>query len=199
MGASAGLGALMNDATLQALREGDATAIDAFCREHAATVLGWTIRLGGPALDAEDLAQDVFAVALRRLSTFRGDSKPTTWLYGIARRVIANARRKAALRRFIGLEDHELRDDSPGADDVLEHRRRRRAVQHALERLATKPREAVVLVDLEGRSGAEVATMLGVPIGTVYSRLHHGRRALADALRTEGIVSQPPHLVVVKR
>jgi len=58
---------------LEALRAGEPEALDRFYREHAAQVLAWVIRLGGPGLDAEDVAHEVFLVALRRLPTFRGD------------------------------------------------------------------------------------------------------------------------------
>jgi len=165
-----------------------AAEIERFYREHAGRVLAWTIRLGGPAVDAEDLAQEVFAVALRRLPEFRGDSKASTWLFGITRRIVANARRKAALRRLVGLgELPELPDERPGADEAVDRARRRRHVQLALEKLGTAHREAIALVDLEGLSAVEAADLLGVPVGTIYSRLHLGRRAFAHALQRQGV------------
>jgi RNA polymerase sigma-70 factor (ECF subfamily) len=169
----------------------DAASIEAFYREHAARVLTWTLRLGGPAVDAEDLAQEVFAVALRRLPDFRGDSKPSTWLFGIARKVVANARRKAAVARLVGLGDlPELPDTRPGADEIVDRLRRRRSVQLALEKLRRPHREAIVLVDLEGLSAVDAAELLGIPVGTVYSRLHLGRRAFAHALQRQGVTRE---------
>ncbi|MCP4869750.1 MAG: RNA polymerase sigma factor [Proteobacteria bacterium] len=170
---------------------GDAAAIERFYREHAERVLAWTLRLGGPAVDAEDLTQEVFAIALRRLPDFRGDSKPSTWLFGITRRVVANARRKAAVRRFVGLgELPELPDTAPGADETVDRLRRRRQVQLALEKLGTSHREAIALVDLEGLSAVEAGELLGVPVGTIYSRLHLGRRAFAHALQRQGVTRE---------
>ena len=87
---------------LEALRSGDPGAVDAFYRDYAPRVLGWAIRLGGPDLDPEDAAHEVFETAFKRLSGFRGDSKLSTWLFGVTRRSLANQRRKAALRRGNG-------------------------------------------------------------------------------------------------
>jgi RNA polymerase sigma-70 factor (ECF subfamily) len=64
--------------------------------------------------------------------------------------------------------------------------RRRQLVQVALQRLNARQREVLVLSDLEGRSAPEVAEMTGVPVGTVYSRLHHARKAFAKALHAVG-------------
>lgn len=159
-----------------------------FYKEHAADVLRWVIRLGGPHVQAEDVAQDVFAVALRRLPSFRGDSSERTWLFAITRNVVRNAQRRSALRRFVGLDsipEPVSYEDSPSAQ--LESSRRRKAVQRALSRLKTPQREALVLVDMEGLTAPEAGAMLGVPEGTVSSRLHHGRKAFALALKREGI------------
>lgn len=163
-------------------------AIDALYREHAERVLAWCIRLGGPHVDAEDTAHEVFVVALRRFPSFRGESAQSTWLFAITRNVVANARRRAAIRRFVGLDGApEPRSPRPLADDELSRLRQRRQVQHALERLTDRQREVVVLCDLEERSAPEVAEMLDIPEGTVYSRLHSARRAFALALRAEGL------------
>jgi RNA polymerase sigma-70 factor (ECF subfamily) len=157
-----------------------------FYRDHAGRVLAWAIRLGGAYVDAEDIAHDVFAIAVRRLPEFRGDAEVATWLFAITRRVVANARRRAALRRFVGLDSvPEIAADIPAPDEQLASRRRRRTVQLALEKLSRSQREAVALVDLEGVTAVEAGEILGVPVGTVYSRLHHGRRTLAAALERE--------------
>jgi RNA polymerase sigma-70 factor, ECF subfamily len=157
-------------------------------RDHAADVLRWVIRLGGPDLDVESVAHDVFETALRASGRFRGDSSPRTWLFGLTRRVVANARRRAAFRRFLGLEEvPEPAALADLADEAAIAHQRRRRVQAALDRLSTAQREVVVLADLEGCTAPEVAAMLEIPPGTVYSRLHTARKALRDALRAEGL------------
>lgn len=183
-------GATVDDdaAHIAALIAGEAAAVDRLYREHAGRVLAWVLRLGGPHLDAEDVAHEVFLKALDLLPGFRGEAKLSTWLFGVTRRVVANARRKAVLRRWFGLaEAPEPRDPGLLSDEAVALLRRRRAVQHALERLPTRQREVLVLADLEELPAPEVAELLGVPVGTVYSRLHHARRRFAGALQREGL------------
>jgi RNA polymerase sigma-70 factor (ECF subfamily) len=140
-------------------------------------------------VDPEDIAQEVFAVALKRLDSYQGNSSISTWLFGITRKIVANARRRASLRRMVGLHDPStLPSRAALADEDLERYRLRHKVQTALHRLKKKHREVLVLVDLEGLPASEVATMLHVPVGTVYSRLHHARRAFAVVLKRMGLV-----------
>ncbi len=176
-------------AYLDALRAGEPWAVERLYREHAARVLAWAIRLGGPRIDPEDASQEVFIVALRRVAGFRGDCALSTWLFGITRRVLANARRRAAIRRFVGLEALPAAA-GPSSDEQAARLLRRRRVQRALERLKENQRLVLVLVDLEQRSAPEVAELLGIPAGTVYSRLHHARRAFALALKREGLSAE---------
>jgi RNA polymerase sigma-70 factor (ECF subfamily) len=171
---------------IAAMKAGDSRALDQFYRTHAKTVLAWVLRLGGPSMDAEDAAQEVFVIALRRVHTFRGEARLTTWLFSITRNVVSNRRRKSAIRRFVGLERAEkVSDGSPGTDERIDSHRQRRLVQLALERLPQNQREVIILMDLEERSAPEVGEMLGVPAGTVYSRLHYARKSFAKALQRQ--------------
>lgn len=173
---------------LAALRLGAPAQVDRMYREHARMVLAWVIRLGGPSLEAEDVAQDVFAVAVRRLPSFRGDCAVSTWLFGITRNVVSNARRRARLRQFFRLDDvPEPPDRRALPDERVELLRRRRLVQQALDTLPAHHREVLVLADFEWRTAPEVSEMLGVAVGTVYSRLHHGRKRFAQALQRAGV------------
>lgn len=174
-------------ALVRALQRGEAEAVGELYARHGADVLRWVIRLGGPRLDAEDVAHEVFVVALRTGRRFRGDSSLRTWLFGVTRGVVANARRKAALRRFVGL-DRVAEPRAPfGGEEVQRRLEARRRVQWALEGLSQGQREVVVLCDLEGFSAPEAAALLGIAAGTVYSRLHGARRALRASLEAEGV------------
>lgn len=170
------------------MRAGSPEAIGALYAAHDEDVLRWVIRLGGADLDAEDVAHEVFVVALRTGRSFRGEARLRTWLFGITRRVVANARRRAAFRRFIGLESvAEPVAPGVGAEQQLATRQARRRVQECLDALGRAQREVLVLADLEGYTAPEVAEMLQIPAGTVYSRLHAARRAFAAALTAAGL------------
>jgi RNA polymerase sigma-70 factor (ECF subfamily) len=171
---------------LAALRRGDRDAVDRFYRDHAALVLGWVIRLGGPRLDAEDVAGEVFETACRRLGAFRGEATLSTWLYGITRRVVANARRKVWVKRVLGMDQGPEPSVGPDAERLIH----RREVQACLERLAPDHREVLVLVVLEERPAAEVAEMLRIPVGTVYSRVFHAKRVFAEMLERAGLADE---------
>jgi RNA polymerase sigma-70 factor (ECF subfamily) len=189
---------LGSDIDIAALKRGERGALDAFYRCFARVVLDRVRRLGGPSIDAEDVAHEVFIVAFRRLDTFRDDGSLRAWLFGVTRRVVANARRRAAIRRMVGLEQI-AEPPSPGlsAEDEVGRLWRRQMVLAALDRLSVAHREVLVLVDFEDLSTAEAAETLGVSVGTVYSRLHYGRHGFAAALRKEvsvrtGVVPQGP-------
>lgn len=183
---------------IAALKRGDARSLELFYRRYARLVLDRVRRLGGPNLDAEDVAHDVFIVAFRRLDSFRDDGSLGAWLFGITRRVVANARRRAAIRRMVGIEQiAEPAHPGPSCEDEVGRKWRQRMVLSALDRLTASHREVLVLVDFEDRTTAETAEVLGVSVGTIYSRLHYGRKAFATALRKEvasrtGVVPQGP-------
>jgi RNA polymerase sigma-70 factor, ECF subfamily len=177
-------------ADLDRLRRLEPDAVDRFYRDHAAAVLGWVIRLGGHRIDAEDTAHQVFEIALNRLPSFRGESSLRTWLYGVTRRVVANARRKTALWSWVGLDSWFGADPGPGPEDLLHGHAQRKVVQKALDALPFAQREVVVLVDLEERPAGEVADMLGIPVGTVYSRVHVARKSFAEALKRHGVTRE---------
>ena len=132
--------------------------------------------------DVEDLVQEVFIVVHRKLPEFRGDARITTWLFRIAYRVVGAYVRRERLRRtllfWIGADADEYESSSSPSERHLDDAR---AVRAGLERLSFEKRSALLLFEVEGWSGEEIAKMLGVPIGTVYTRLLHARREFVRA------------------
>ncbi|MBX2802961.1 MAG: sigma-70 family RNA polymerase sigma factor [Myxococcales bacterium] len=148
------------------------------------TVARWCARLGGPKVDPEDAAQDVMATATRRLHSLRDPDHLEPWLFGITRRVLAAHRRRAWLRRWVAAPSGLEPDPGAGPERLAEARQRAAQLQQWLETLPTAQREVVVLCALEERSSPAVAELLGIPVGTVKSRLRLGMarlRALAEA------------------
>ena len=156
---------------------------EALYRAHADFVARFLLRLGARGEDVPDLMQEVFLVAHRRGGFQLGRAKPTTWLAEIAFRVSSDRRRKQRRK----LEDADTETvalaptDAPSPGDRVDARMALARVQQALEALSAEKRVVFVLFELEGESCDAIAQALGIPVGTVYSRLHAARRAFARA------------------
>ncbi len=143
-------------------------------------------RLAGGVLDADDLLQDVFVIAVRRADALSAAQSPTAWLYGVASKVVSGRLRTSRWRRWLGLEAaaEAVSGDSPQLS--LEQREARRSVELGLSKLSGTRREVLVLFELQGLSGAEVAQALNIPVKTVWTRLFYARRDFAIALKEAG-------------
>ena len=167
---------------------GDREAFDALVRRHGTRVVNIARALTGGDNDAEDLAQEVFVRAYRGLKSFRGDSSFTTWLYTVTLNVVRSHRSRRSRWRALWApaldEDTEQKvavktnaDRGPEADLV-----RRNAIDIALAALPDELRTAVTLRDVEGLEYAEIAQVMGIPIGTVESRIFRARKRLRALL-----------------
>lgn len=136
--------------------------------------------LGGMGVlpdELDDALQDVFVVAHRRLPEFRGESKPSTWVAGIAVRVAHDYRRRHSRKPSEPLEPHVEGLVEPGElpDTSLMRAQALSSVQDFLEQLSAPQREVFVLSELEQQSAPEIAQSLQVPLNTIYSRLRLAR------------------------
>lgn len=166
-----------------------------FLEQNAALVYNLALRLTGNRSDAEDLAQDALLRAVRALPGFRGESLASTWVYRITVNAWKNRVRSEKRRRFwktvtLGLvtgEDGEteVRDiaaDEPPLDADLVKREKSAEVQKALLVLEEDDRAIVVLREIEDKSYEEIGAVLGLPQGTVKSRLFRARAKLKTLL-----------------
>ena len=166
---------------------------DAIYEQWFDDVNRWVRAMGGPLPDREDLVQDVFLVAHRRLKDFDG-ANVGGWLYQIARRRVRDYRRlrwvkSVLLRRAPLSEAAPLK--GPGPADTLETKEKRRVLEHLLEKLNQTERAALVLFEIEGYSGQEIARIQGVPLNTVWARIHKARKKLRSELgRLNGETTQ---------
>lgn len=140
-------------------------------------------RMGVRSADVPDMLQEVFVVVHRKLHTFDGSSKMSTWLFGICTRVAATHRRRAHVRRESPVEEitEDAHHDTPEAEVLA--REKAALLQSLLDTLDVDKRAVLVMYEIEELTCAEIAEQLGVPVGTVYSRLHHARDALKAAWR----------------
>jgi RNA polymerase sigma-70 factor (ECF subfamily) len=146
---------------------------------HLRSLFGVAYRLTGNAHDAEDLVQETFLRAYRAFDRFEPGSNARAWLYTILGRVRTDLFRRAKRRpRTVELVDEGPAVDAP--QDALASGRE--DLERALRALPEAFREAVVLRDVQELSYAEIGEALGIPVGTVMSRIHRGRALLRAAL-----------------
>jgi RNA polymerase sigma-70 factor (ECF subfamily) len=160
--------------------------LDALYTANAPFIGRVLIRLVGNGAHIDDLIQETFIIAFRKRHTFDGRSAPRTWLYGIAARLAMRHRRGAGRwLRAVGLFAAEPPRVEPGPDRELERAHAAAQVRAALDRLPFKQREVFVLYELEELDGQAIAELLAIPVGTVWTRLHHGRKRFTEIMRKD--------------
>jgi RNA polymerase sigma-70 factor (ECF subfamily) len=139
---------------------------------------------GASALD--DLVQEVFLRAWKGLPKFRQTAKFSTWLYRIAWNVASDQRQQFARARSHQQRIHDHAQTEQPAPNLM-HLHYQDVVQRGLASLSLDHRSVLVMHDLEEVPQKDVAEILGIPVGTVKSRLFHARAAIRQFLQTEGV------------
>lgn len=163
---------------------GDGEAFEKLVRRYQHMIHSLTYRMTGSSSDAEDLAQEAFIRAYQRLSSFRGESSFSSWLYRVAMNACLNWRKSVERRNQLH-EQWATRDepggDSAAQDDLMA------GLQQALLRLKPKHRAAIVLTVCEGMNHAEAARALGCSETTVSWRVHVARKQLKQWLSRKAV------------
>ena len=174
-----------DEALLDRARQGDAEAFQRLVERYEGKVAATVVGMLGPGPDADDVGQETFIRFYRALGRFRGDSSLGTYLTRIAinESLKALKRRQTWRQRFFSRDD-EAAPPEPIAEGEapMREQERKDAVQQALQRLSPAHRAVVVLRLLEGYSTRETAALLGLPEGTVMSRLSRALEKLAPLL-----------------
>jgi len=167
-------------------REGDAAAFETLYRAHASRLFGLLTRMTGSAHDAEDLLQDVFVQAHRKLASFRGESSLGTWLYRLAvNQCLDHLRGKhSRMARTTDSLDAEDAAEPAAAAPALPQAIARIDLERAIAQLPAGCRAAFVLHDVEGLDHREVGEALGISEGTSKSQVHKARMKLRGLLRS---------------
>jgi RNA polymerase sigma-70 factor (ECF subfamily) len=160
---------------------GDLDAFDELVRAHRDRVFAICLRMLKDRDAALDAAQDTFVTLFRKADRYKAEAAFSTWLYRVTMNVCYDHLRRAKRRRTDPLPDGVDPAD-PSAQDPLEGVEVRPDIEAALAELVPEFRSAVVLVDLHGLSLEMAADALGVPVGTVKSRVFRGRKQLAVIL-----------------
>ncbi|MFK7990221.1 MAG: RNA polymerase sigma factor [Sandaracinaceae bacterium] len=157
--------------------------------EHADYVWRSLFRLGVAEPNLPDLMQEVFVVVHRRRRSFDPERSLRAWLFGICVGLVRNHRRRSARdgRRGVAVQASPV----PGPEEALEKHRQRSRGRVLLDALGAEKRAVFVMYEVEGWSCRAIAESLGVPLGTVHSRLHAARRELAAGLTLDPDATLP--------
>ena len=163
--------------------------LDGLYEQYVSDVKRWARHLAGPRADLEDLVHDVFVIALRRRFSYRGDGSVKTWLFRITHHVVRNRMRRGFIRRLLWSRHQDallsLTATPATPQEEIERRERHVRLYHALDQLSDSYRTPLILYEIEGLSGEEVAELSGISLATVWVRLHRGRAKLLDLLSKE--------------
>ncbi|RLA05803.1 MAG: hypothetical protein DRQ47_00220 [Gammaproteobacteria bacterium] len=129
------------------------------------------------ASDAEDIAQDVFIAVINGLPSFRGDAKFSTWVYRITTRIACRHIVKNKHQPLTSSHTDTLQSESANEPEITHQQ-----LAKAMNKLSLPLRTVLSLTSIIGLSHQQVADIMGVPVGTIWSRLHSGRKQLAKIL-----------------
>lgn len=173
---------------------GDSAKVEALFRQlvkdHQKRLYRFVLKKIGNGTDAEDLTQQAFLEAAAAIESFRGGSKLSTWLYGIAMNLVKNHLSRAPHRRYtFDTEDalEGMESAQPDPSEQLMHTQSIIALQHEISDLPQEMRDVLLLVALDELSYEEAALLLAIPVGTVRSRLSRARSTLRQRLQDANV------------
>ena len=182
-------------AVIRKVLNGDTNAYEALVREYEKSVYNLALRMTGNSEDAYDMSQEAFIKAYNSLTTFRGDSKFSVWLYRIVSNVCLDYLRSRSRKPTVSLstenEDGEeveldIADEEQTPEKLLERGLTRDAVRRGLLSLPDDHRQILLLREIEGLSYDEISETLGLEVGTVKSRIFRARKKLCAFLVDDG-------------
>ena len=180
-----------DDELVARYQRGDQDAFAALVQRHQTRVYNLSLRMMGNPDDAADAAQDAFLQAFRKLSGFRGDAAFTTWMHRVTMNacydILRKRRRQPMLHILRDDPDGPAREPGPPAPDHADEVTGSLDAQQALARVPEEFRAVLVLADVHDLPFQEISEILQIPVGTVKSRAHRGRIALAKAMGIEPV------------
>ena len=174
-------------ALIEAARAGDRRAIDELLARYEQPIYRFGLRMCGDEESARDVLQETMLAAFRNLQGFRGQAALSTWLYQIARSFCIKQRRGTRPQAVL---DEQMPDAAAPPDAQVHAREIGAALSAAIAALPADQREVIVLRDVEGLSAEEAASVVGIEVGALKSRLHRARMTLREHL-ADAIKSTP--------
>jgi RNA polymerase sigma-70 factor (ECF subfamily) len=177
-------------------KAGDRAAFRQLYERHFRSVHRTALCLGTPPGELEDVGQEVFGHAFRRLDLFNGGNFGH-WLHRICANVVTDRHRRRrvreAFRQLWGRSADEQEARGPGPESASLRAQAQQHVAQILARMRPKQREVFALFELEALSGEEIAERVGCPVNTVWTRLHHARKAFVRIGRKRGFIEEEDH------
>ena len=182
---------------VRAAQTGDVAALGLLLESHRARLYVIALAILGDRIQAQDAVQDTFLIALRRLNELREPAAVGAWLQAIVRNVCRM--RLRACREFVAEVDPEATAVQADIDAAIERTALRDWLWTALQELPADLRATVMLRYFTCHSAyAEIAAILGIPVGTVRSRLNQAKRRLADALLATAATAHDDHAALLQ-
>ncbi len=174
---------------------GDNSAFEMLMEKHMGIIYNIALRMTANQDDAEDMTQEIMIKIFRSLSSFKGNSKFSTWIYRVAVNTCLDELKKKKNKKHLSLDAEisgddgenqiEIKDDSPSPEKLAEQNELRDMVAAAVKLLSDEHRAVIVLRDIRGMSYSEIAEILGCSDGTVKSRISRARAQLKMILEKE--------------
>ncbi len=186
-------------AVIQSVLDGDVNAFETLVKEYEKNVYNLALRMTGNSEDAADMSQEAFIKAYNSLSSFRGDSKFSVWLYRIVSNVCLDYLRSRTRKPTVSLSTEnddgeevelDIADESQSPELLLDRSLTRDAVRRGLAALPPDHREILLLREIQGLSYEEIAAALGLEAGTVKSRIFRARKKLCSFLIRDGNIPE---------
>src|SRR5579884_2870129 len=177
---------------IERCKRGDRAAFDTLIRAYEKRVYNLAYRLCGHYDEANDISIDALMRVFQSIHLFRGEANFSTWLFRIVTNVYLDRRKRTRNKQHLSLEEYieleensvarQIEDVAPTPSMVAEDKERQELLQQAISALPDYQRAMIVLYHKEGLSYEEIADVLGLPIGTVKSRLNRARLLLREKL-----------------
>jgi len=175
---------------------GDAAALEELLVSVEPRLMAICYRMAGEAQEAQDLCQEAMVKIIQGLSGFGGRSKLSTWMIRVTMNVCLTERRRSKVRRTVSLDDagtrgkdgvqrplsETIRGGGPGAIERIEQEEMLRRLSLGMDRIDADQRAMLILRDASGLDYSEIADILGIPVGTVKSRIFRARAALRECM-----------------
>jgi RNA polymerase sigma-70 factor (ECF subfamily) len=176
-----------DEALVEAIAAGDRRAMQVLFGRHQVKVYRFLVRMIGDATAADDLVSEVFFEVWRKAVSFEGRSQVSTWLLGIARFKALSAARRRVEDQLDEFAAEIIEDESDDPEAALSKNDTAAIIRQCLQKLSADHREILDLVYYHEKSVDEVAAVVGIPSGTVKTRMFYARKRMAELLKDAGI------------